>query len=97
MYHKFRLVKTPQCDCRERDQTAEHTLQHCRLTEELRKRVWQVPLSLDSKLYGTKEDLVTLLSLLSTLEGWCRCIFHSVRKEGRKEVLLFDDKVFCFQ
>ena len=59
MYNKFRLVETPQCDCREGDQTAEHILQHCRLTEELRKRVWPVPLSLDSKLYGTKEDLVT--------------------------------------
>ena len=55
MYHKFRLVETPQCDCREGDQTAEHILQHCRLTEELRKRVWPVPLSLESKLYEARQ------------------------------------------
>ncbi|KAK7110267.1 hypothetical protein V1264_014169 [Littorina saxatilis] len=44
-------------DCGQEDQTAEHILQRCPLLDEERKEVWPSPTPLQTKLYGSRQEL----------------------------------------
>ena len=57
LFKKFKIGASPLCTCGVEEQTAEHVLQNCTLLEEARNRIWPEPTSLETKLYGTLEDL----------------------------------------
>ncbi|KAK7111740.1 hypothetical protein V1264_011322 [Littorina saxatilis] len=57
MNQKFKLAPSPTCACGQEDQTAEHILQRCPLLDEERKEVWPSPTPLQTKLYGSRQEL----------------------------------------
>ncbi|KAK7088755.1 hypothetical protein V1264_022638 [Littorina saxatilis] len=57
MNRKFKLAPSPTCACGQEDQTAEHILQRCPLLDEERKEVWPSPTPLQTKLYGSRQEL----------------------------------------
>ena len=57
MATKLKLVPSPLCACGEENQTGEHVLQRCALYCDLRKTVWPTETSLQTKLYGPREEL----------------------------------------
>ncbi|KAK7111900.1 hypothetical protein V1264_011453 [Littorina saxatilis] len=57
MNRKFKLAPSPTCACGQEDQTAEHMLQRCPLPDEERKEVWPSPTPLQTKLYGSRQEL----------------------------------------
>ena len=57
MNKRFKLVPSAACICLQGDQTAEHVLQSCPRLQSVREEVWPYPKSLDTKLYGGREDL----------------------------------------
>ena len=57
MNKRFKLVPSAACICLQEDQTAEHVLQSCPRFQSVREEVWPYPKSLDTKLYGGREDL----------------------------------------
>ena len=54
---KLKLVPSPLCTCGAENQTAEHILQRCINHNSLRKSVWPLETSLQTKLYGPREEL----------------------------------------
>ena len=62
-------VKTSaQCPCGEADQTPEHYLQFCSLYHQARQQIWPTCVSLQTKLWGSAEDLF-LTSKYTALKG----------------------------
>ncbi|KAK7093828.1 hypothetical protein V1264_007517 [Littorina saxatilis] len=57
MNRKFKLAPSPTCACGQEDQTAEHILQRCPLLDKERKEVWPSPTPLQTKLYGSRQEL----------------------------------------
>ncbi|KAK7096001.1 hypothetical protein V1264_005349 [Littorina saxatilis] len=57
MNRKFKLAPSPTCACGQEDQTAEHILQRCLLLDDERKEVWPSPTPLQTKLYGSRQEL----------------------------------------
>ncbi|KAK7087637.1 hypothetical protein V1264_021661 [Littorina saxatilis] len=57
MNRKFKLAPSPTCACGQEDQTAEHILQRCPSLDEERKEVWPSPTPLQTKLYGSRQEL----------------------------------------
>ena len=64
MYKKLHLVQSAKCPCGEADQTTEHLLQTCMMYKVQRERVWPKQTKLDTKLYGTIEDLLKTLAFI---------------------------------
>ena len=57
MATKLKLVPSPLCSCGQENQTAEHVLQRCPNHDSLRKTVWPMDTTLQTKLYGPREEL----------------------------------------
>ena len=57
MFRKMKLAPSPTCNCGLEDRTAEHILQRCPLLQTARQNVWSTAVQLDTKLYGSKEEL----------------------------------------
>ena len=57
MHRKMKLVPSPTCSCGQEDQTAEHILQSCSLYQQERKEVWPEDTPLQTKLFGSREQL----------------------------------------
>ncbi|BFZ00623.1 hypothetical protein BsWGS_03662, partial [Bradybaena similaris] len=57
--HLYRLgiTHTDECNCGEGVQTPEHLLQDCSTHSELRRTTWPQEQDLESKLWGSLEDL----------------------------------------
>ena len=58
MHKKFKMAPSSACCCQQGEQTAEHILQVCPRHQNLRKEIWPVATSLESKLFGDRVDLV---------------------------------------
>ena len=52
------LRESAACQCGEASQTVKHVLQDCTKLKELRREVWSVDTSLETKLWGTRQDLL---------------------------------------
>ena len=50
--HRLKIVRSPNCQCGEEDQTVKHILQDCDKLQMLRDDVWPTDMSLHKKLYG---------------------------------------------
>ena len=57
MFKTMKLAPSPICNWGLEDQTAEHILQRCPLLQTARQNVWSTAVQLDTKLYGSKEEL----------------------------------------
>ena len=57
MFSEMKLATSPTCNYDLEDQTAEHILQRCPLLQTARQNVWSTAVQLDTKLYGSKEEL----------------------------------------
>lgn len=55
--HKMKITQSPQCVCQTGPQTPEHILQACPLYSQLRRETWPHEQSVQSKLWGTINDL----------------------------------------
>ena len=57
LYSKFGIGQSDECPCAQGPMTAEHILQSCPSYTAVRSNVWPSPTALETKLYGTLEDL----------------------------------------
>ena len=58
MHKKFKKAPSSACCCQQGEQTAEHILQVCQRHQSLRKDIWPVATSIESKLFGDRIDLM---------------------------------------
>ena len=58
MHKKFKKAPSSACCCQQGEQTAEHIFQTCPRHQSLRKEIWPVATSLESKLFGDRVDLM---------------------------------------
>ena len=56
-FKEMKLAPSPVGNCSLEDRTAEHILQRCPLLQTARQNVWSTAVQLDTKLYGSKEEL----------------------------------------
>ena len=69
-YHMYRLglCHSPDCPCETGPQTPEHILQSCPLYQAERSCLWPQGATLQEKLWGTKDQLVTTATFISSLK-----------------------------
>ena len=63
--HRLKIVRSPNCQCGEDDQTVKHILQDCGKLQMLRDDVWPTDMSLHKKLYGSVEELQSTVRFIS--------------------------------
>ena len=68
MHRKLKLAPSPTCSCGLEDQTPEHILQTCPRLQGHRDTVWPTPTSLQTKLYGCRQDLEKTASFIIMAE-----------------------------
>ena len=62
------VAPSAQCECGQADQTPAHILQECPLLDEQRRQSWPGGVDLDTKLWGTVDDLRRTASFAASLE-----------------------------
>ena len=67
MHKKFKLTPTSACSCQQGDQTAEHVLQSCTKLEQERVDIWPTGTSLQTKLYGSREELMKTAQFIKSI------------------------------
>ena len=65
MNRKFKLAPSPTCPCGQEDQTADHILQRCPLLQEERQEMWPTATPLNTKLYGSRQELERTTSFIA--------------------------------
>ena len=66
-FHRIGLAPSPNCPCDLSLQTPEHILQSCLLFEDQRKKFWPTATGIDTKLWGTTEDLERTAQFISAI------------------------------
>ena len=57
LFHKLRIGESALCPCKSANQTTEHLLQDCTLHADRRSKCWKEATTVETKLYGSLEDL----------------------------------------
>ena len=64
--NKLKVVNTAQCQCGGAEQSPAHILQDCSLHSAARLRIWPLGASLETKLWGTREELTKTADFVAT-------------------------------
>ena len=66
--YRINISDTPDCQCGTAQQTPEHILQECPLLTQQRNHIWPLPESIETKLYGSGEDLKRTVQFASSAD-----------------------------
>ena len=66
-HHMYRLglSDTPDCPCKTGPETPEHVLQSCPTYDNVRTKLWPTGATLETKLWGSKDDLLTTATFIT--------------------------------